>query len=236
MPDVFSSPSLSITRPSRGIVPDDDDDDEFSPFGKGLPRLHHHEPSLLSTHAKAFEPFGAGQSGDFFGSSSALSLTSVAQSDSSSRASADSSNPDPSLEDASNEAGAGMTPLDVLCSVFTSVPRSDLEDALHRAGYDFEAAMGMLVAQHTYSRSGASTPQRVASPRPMLSVAGRGTIAVNHHAPRDGYFQQGGRSFRGDISPGLGFGGARSPGANNGGKMCRYFLAGECRRSDCRFR
>lgn len=140
--------------------------------------------------------------------------------------------PELSAEEINNEAGAGMTPLDVLCSVFTSVPRAELEDALHRSGYDFESAMGMLVMQHTAPRSGSSTPQRVASPRPLLGVGNRGGIQVNHHAPREGYFQQGGRSLRGDMSPGFG---GRSPGGH-GGKMCRYFLAGECRRSDCRFR
>jgi hypothetical protein len=121
-----------------------------------------------------------------------------------------------------------MTPLDVLAQVFSTVPRHQLESALHNAGYDFEAAMAMLVAQHTLPRSGASTPNRVASPRPLIGIDGRG---VNHGlAPNQGYFNQGGRNFQG---PGAGFGGPRNVGPT---RMCRYFLNGECRRSDCRFR
>jgi hypothetical protein len=122
-----------------------------------------------------------------------------------------------------------MTPLDVLSSVFSTVARRELEDALHRAGYDFEAAMAMLVAQYTHPRSGASTPQRVASPRPMIGLDGRGT---NHLAPGPGFFQQGGRGFNGPgvtLNPAMA---ARSTGPT---RMCRYFLNGECRRSDCRF-
>ncbi|WVQ93047.1 hypothetical protein IAU59_000111 [Kwoniella sp. CBS 9459] len=228
MPDVFASPAPSFSRTSsyRGVVPDDDDDDEFSPFGRTLPRLHHQDSSLLNTDAKPFSPFGAGDYSNF--------SSGVSHSGSSASYGSRASGEEPSLEEINNEAGAGMTPLDVLCSVFTSVPRPELEDALHRAGYDFESAMSMLVAQHTLPRSGASTPQRVSSPRPLLGVGSRGAISGVHHAPREGYFQQGGRSFRGDLSPGFPGAGARSPGGH-GGKMCRYFLAGECRRSDCRF-
>ena len=134
------------------------------------------------------------------------------------------------------ETGAGMTPLDVLCSIFTSVPRFELEDALHRSGYDFEGAVAILVSQLTTNlpRSGSSTPQRISSPRPLLGVGGRGAMATMQPGPRDGYYQQGGRSFSGgNLSPG--FPGARSPGGP-GTRMCRYYLAGECRRSDCRFR
>ncbi|OCF32391.1 hypothetical protein I316_05816 [Kwoniella heveanensis BCC8398] len=219
----FASP-LGTPNKTTGVVPDDDDDDEFSPFGRGLPKLHHQDSSLLNTDAKPFSPFGAGGYSNF--------SSGVSHSGSSASYGSRTSGEEPASEELNNEAGAGMTPLDVLCSVFTSVPRPELEDALHRAGYDFESAMSMLVAQHTLPRSGASTPQRVASPRPLLGVGARGAISAVHHAPREGYFQQGGRSFRGDLSPG--FPGARSPGGH-GGKMCRYFLAGECRRSDCRF-
>nr|XP_019049786.1 hypothetical protein I302_00205 [Kwoniella bestiolae CBS 10118]OCF28716.1 hypothetical protein I302_00205 [Kwoniella bestiolae CBS 10118] len=222
MPDVFNSPSgvhtptFSRTSSYKGVIPDDDDDDEFSPFGKGLPKLHHQDPtSYLNTEAKPFQPFGSN--------------------DGYSESSFDSSANQGEVMGDEEFAGSSMTPLDVLCSVFTSVPRSELEDALHRSGYDFESAMGYLVSQHTHPRSGASTPQRVSSPRPLLGVGNRGGVGsvMGHHAPERGYFQQGGRSFRGDLSPGFGMG-ARSPGGN-AGKMCRYFLAGECRRSDCRF-
>ena len=222
---------------SRNIVPDYDDDDEFSPFGSGLPKLHHHDASGLNTDAKVFEPFASPPMDAQFGSSLTLS-SSIPHSDSSRSQNSLGSDDSPSTQDlAAEEAldtAAGMTPLDVLCSVFTSVPRSELEEALHRSGYDFEGAMAILVSQYTLPRSGSSTPQRVSSPRPLLGVGGRGAMPINHNGPRDGYFQQGGRSYSGgNMSPGFGI--PRSPGGA-GTRMCRYYLAGECRRSDCRFR
>jgi len=230
IPDVFFSPAITQSRTTtRELIPDDDDDDEFSPFGRSLPKLHHHEQTLklLNSAAKPFQPFNGADV--LFGSSSTLS-SSIPQSDSS--LSYDSNGSGDSDSHDQDEAAAGMTPLDVLAQVFASVSRSELEEALHRSGYDFEGAMALLVSQYTLPRSGASTPQRVSSPRPMVIVGTRGGIASNHHAPLTGHFVQGGRSI-GNMSPG--FGGARSPGGQ-AIRMCRYFLAGECRRSDCRFR
>lgn len=133
--------------------------------------------------------------------------------------------------------GDGMTPLDVLQSVFTSLPPGELEDALVKSGYEFEGAMALLIAQNGGTRSansGTSTPTGL---RPdMHRGFGRGT-------GRDGnYFYQGGRGNApfgggtGHLSPRFAMGGSgtRSPGG--GLKMCRYYLAGECRRADCRFR
>lgn len=239
MPDVFTSPALAVPRSGgRGIVPDDeDDDDEFSPFGSGLPKLHHHDATGLNTDARTFEPFGTPPPDSHLGSSTPLS-SSIPHSESSrshdSRGSGESLTAQETANEEGLDLGAGMTPLDVLCSVFTTVPRSELEDALHRSGYDFEGAMAILVSQNTLPRSGSSTPQRISSPRPIFGMGGRGALPINHSGPRDGYFQQGGRSFSGgNMSPG--FGGTRSPGVG-GTRMCRYYLQGECRRSDCRFR
>lgn len=220
MPDVFSSPAPSFSRTnSRGIVPDDDDDD-FNPFGTGLPKQV--RDSGLSSHASTFEPFGGG---DY--------AAGIPHSDSGQSYDSYGSGGSGGLHDApvEEDAGAGMTPLDVLASVFSTVQRSDLEDALHRANYDFESAMAILVSSFTHPRSGSSTPQRVSSPRPLLGVSARGATPLVHAGPRDGYFQQGGRTYSGSMSPGLT--GSRTPGP--GSRMCRYFLAGECRRSDCRF-
>lgn len=198
--DTFASPT---SRPaSRGVVPDDEDDDEFSPFGAAIPitRLNP-QASHLNTTAKAFEP--AGHGADPGHTAEPL---------------------DP--EDDPSSATSGMTPLDVLSQVFSTVPKHQLESALHNAGYDFEAAMAMLVSQFALPRSGASTPNRAATPRQMIGIDGR---TAGHHAG-PGYFQQGGRTF-GPASNSL------APGQRSAGptRMCRYFLNGECRRSDCRF-
>lgn len=240
MPDFFSSPSLSAratlsrTNSTKGIIPDDDDDDEFSPFG-AAPKFGFTQQSNtaggLRLSAKPFEPgMPSGRiEMDGFGSSSTLS-SSMPHSDSS-RGSLDSQG-----EEAETiEAGTGMTPLDVLHSVFQSVPKSELESVLHQAGYDFEGAMALLVSH--MPRSGASTPQRVASPRPLLlGVGSRGAVQTIHHAPNGGYFDRGGRSFAGGGQGQGGFGGGAGVRTPGGLRMCRYFLAGECRRSDCRFR
>ncbi|ODN75768.1 hypothetical protein L202_05777 [Cryptococcus amylolentus CBS 6039] len=213
MPDLFGTASPALSLRSRGVVPDDDDDDEFSPFGSGLPKLHHQE-NALKPDSKPFNPYFPPTS--YLSSDYTPGYPSSAYSDTSFNSA------EFGEENGEDVSGAGMTPLDVLCSVFTSVPRNELEDALHRAGYDFEAAMSMLVSQYTAPRSGQSTPQRVSSPRPM--GMGRGG--------RDGFYPNlPSRTLR-SMSPM----GPRSPAAGGGGgKMCRYFLAGECRRSDCRF-
>jgi len=205
MPDVFSSP-IPRSSSTKGIIPDDDDDDEFSPFGSGLPKLHH-QNQTLSTSAKPFEPFGHTDNAFNAGtpySEGGFSYNSGGSGESSSLP------PDPSDPD---DMTSNMTPLDVLSSVFTTIPRSELEEALHRSGYDFEASMAYLVSQHTLPRSGSSTPQRVSSPRPLFGVAvgNRGMMPGVQHAPREGYFQQGGRSYSGSMSPGLGGGAVRSP-------------------------
>lgn len=134
--------------------------------------------------------------------------------------------------------GDGMTPLDVLQSVFTSLPPGELEDALVKSGYEFEGAMALLIAQNGGTRSansGTSTPTGL---RPdMHRGFGRGAGGRDAN-----YFYQGGRGNApfgggtGHLSPRFAMGGSgtRSPGG--GLKMCRYYLAGECRRADCRFR
>ncbi|KAJ9104038.1 hypothetical protein QFC19_004172 [Naganishia cerealis] len=134
--------------------------------------------------------------------------------------------------------GDGMTPLDVLQSVFTTLPAGELEEALVKSGYEFEGAMALLIAQNGGTRSttsGASTPTGL-RPDVHRSAFGRGGGGRDQ-----GYFHQGGRGNApfgggtGHLSPRFAMGGSgtRSPGG--GLKMCRYYLAGECRRADCRF-
>lgn len=135
--------------------------------------------------------------------------------------------------------GDGMTPLDVLQSVFTTLPAGELEEALVKSGYEFEGAMALLIAQNGGTRSatsGASTPTGL-RPDVHRSAFGRGGGGRDQS-----YFHQGGRGNApfgggtGHLSPRFAMGGSgtRSPGG--GLKMCRYYLAGECRRADCRFR
>lgn len=118
----------------------------------------------------------------------------------------------------------GMTPLDVLSSVFGStLAPSELEDALSQNGYDFDRAMAWLI-----DRALPSPPQH-SQPR-MQSMGGRVTLVARDgsagvvHGGRGG-FQPARGSTRGNGRP--------VPGGN---RVCRYYLAGECLRADCRFR
>lgn len=123
----------------------------------------------------------------------------------------------------------GMTPLDVLSMVFGStLAPSELEEALSSNGYDFDRAMSWLVdrqiATHHATNAGPSPPR-------LHAVGGRISIV-----PREGYGGQfrGGRGYyNGAGFRGNRFNGRPVPGGN---RVCRYFLAGECLRADCRFR
>lgn len=132
----------------------------------------------------------------------------------------------------------GMTPFDVLSSVFGStLPPSELEEALANNGYDFEKAATWLVERAL--PPGAQGP---ASPPRQQQVPGSGgRVSV---VPRDALRGRGGGG-----GGGLGLGlytpqpntrtppryvnGRPLPGGN---RVCRYFVAGECLRADCRFR
>lgn len=150
-----------------------------------------------------------------------------------------------------NYLGEGMTPLDVLQSVFTSLPVGDLEEALHKTGYNFEEAMALLISQNGGTRSGNSgafTPGREDGPgqfvpnnRPNVFAPGGPASRQREMPPGGGYYQNGGRGGfgmggPGNASPRFGMGGGSGTRTPGGLKMCRYYLAGECRRSDCRFR
>lgn len=121
----------------------------------------------------------------------------------------------------------GMTPFDVLSSVFgSSLAPSELEDALAANGYDFDRAMAWLVDRAL------PAPQQTPQIR-MQAMGGRVTVvsrdaAIPIRNPRGGYQP---------TSPPRG--GARFVNgrpATTGNRVCRYFVAGECLRADCRFR
>jgi hypothetical protein len=117
-----------------------------------------------------------------------------------------------------------MTPLDVLSSVFGStLAPSELEDALSHNGYDFEKSMAWLI-----DRALPSPPQH---PQARMQQMGARVTLVS----RDGVTAMRGRAGHTTLARPAGRGtNARSvPGGN---RVCRYYLAGECLRADCRFR
>ncbi|KAF8845225.1 hypothetical protein BDN67DRAFT_962193 [Paxillus ammoniavirescens] len=119
----------------------------------------------------------------------------------------------------------GMTPLDVLSSVFGStLAPSELEEALLQNGYDFEKAMAWLI-----DRALPSPPQHTQAR--VQSMGNRVTLVT-----RDGpaAMLRGGRAGYANPTRSAGRGTNARP-VPGGNRVCRYYLAGECLRADCRF-
>lgn len=120
----------------------------------------------------------------------------------------------------------GMTPLDVLSSVFGStLAPSELEEALSQNAYDFEKAMAWLI-----DRALPSPPQHAQAR--MQPMGGRVTLVTRDGPPA---MMRGGRAGYTNVArpPGRSTAARPVPGGN---RVCRYYLAGECLRADCRFR
>lgn len=134
---------------------------------------------------------------------------------------------DPS-EDASGMLTDGMTPFDVLSSVFGStLAPSELEDALAANGYDFDRAMAWLIDK--------ALPAPAAPQVRMQSVGGRITV-VSRDAVGSGLRGKGfPNNNTSPPAPRYGNGAGRGRGVTGGNRVCRYFMAGECLRADCRF-
>lgn len=126
----------------------------------------------------------------------------------------------------------GMTPFDVLASVFgASLAPSELEEALAANGYDFERSMAWLVERAAPQQHGHG-PQH-----PRSQNLGSRISLVSRDGPVASGYARGGRSGFGAPSAGpkgpTKFVNGRP--VQTGTRVCRYFLAGECLRADCRF-
>ncbi|KAJ6581249.1 hypothetical protein B0H19DRAFT_1114405 [Mycena capillaripes] len=213
IPERAQTPSSSLRSSMLLGDEDDDDDDPFDPFtAKSLPRAFH---SLAVSEYDA----------QWSNSSNSNSSRSPESLDSLPAHFSDASGFSPPEDSAEMEAAAaamlteGMTPFDVLSSVFGStLAPSELEDALAANGYDFERAMAWLV-----DRAVPAVPQ----PTPQLRIqqmGGRVTVVARDPAR--------GRGAQDPRSPPRYVNGRPAQGGN---RVCRYFVAGECLRADCRF-
>ena len=123
----------------------------------------------------------------------------------------------------------GMTPFDVLSSVFGStLAPSELEDALAANGYDFEQAMAWLV-----DRALPSTPNHAHIRTQHLG--GRVTL-VSRDTAAAGTGNTGNAVYENTATPGRAARYVNGRPVQGGNRVCRYFIAGECLRADCRFR
>lgn len=121
----------------------------------------------------------------------------------------------------------GMTPFDVLSSVFgSSLAPSELEEALAANAFDFDRSMAWLVDR---TLPAIPSPSQVR----VQQMGGRVTLVSREGAVPI----RGGRAGYPTATPGRPapryVNGRPVPGGN---RVCRYFVAGECLRADCRFR
>ncbi|KAI0272648.1 hypothetical protein BC834DRAFT_857672 [Gloeopeniophorella convolvens] len=127
----------------------------------------------------------------------------------------------------------GMTPFDVLASVFgASLAPSELEEALAANGYDFERSMAWLVDRAASSQHGHG-PQHS-----RTQTLGNRVSVVSRDGPGASGYVRGGRSAFGAPNASAAKGTAKFVNGRpvqTGTRVCRYFLAGECLRADCRF-
>ncbi|KIY69226.1 hypothetical protein CYLTODRAFT_420941 [Cylindrobasidium torrendii FP15055 ss-10] len=113
----------------------------------------------------------------------------------------------------------GMTPFDVLSSVFgSSLAPSELEEALAENAYDFDRAMAWLVDR--------AMPTIPAGQPRTQSLGSRITVVSRDNGLRGGRGSPAAARFPTN--------GGR-PGPQTANRVCRYFVAGECLRADCRF-
>lgn len=143
-----------------------------------------------------------------------------------------------------------MTPFDVLHSVFagSDVSPAVLEEALVMCGWDCDQAIEYIIEtqpgggfggdDEDIPRSFAGTPTSQLPPQVRTAIASGSRPLVVSRDSFDGYV--GGNGGRGSPS-----GGPRwqprpstpngDAGRGVGGRVCRYYLSGNCLRSDCKF-
>ncbi|TFK51697.1 hypothetical protein OE88DRAFT_1658280 [Heliocybe sulcata] len=213
------TPSSSL-RSSLRPGEDDDEDDPFDPFAvKTLPRAFH---PVIAAELESQVPW----------TQSPNSASSLSTDDQPLHFGVEDIDRTGGEDNESEEAAAlltdGMTPFDVLSSVFgTTLAPSELEEALANNGYDFERAMSWLVERALPS------PSQDAQPR-VQNMGGR-VMLVPREEGHNG-MNRGGRAGYGNApSPGRGQSRFNGKPPAGGARVCRYFLAGECLRADCRF-
>ncbi|KAI5995700.1 hypothetical protein EDD15DRAFT_2509589 [Pisolithus albus] len=218
LPEQPRAVTPSSLRSSLKPGEDDDDDDPFDPCAsKGGPRgfypititdFDHDQWSDTAPSNSSLSPEGAQQGYYQMGYGQDMAYGNEVE--------------DP---DAVAYLTDGMTPLDVLSSVFGStLAPSELEEALSQNGYDFEKAMAWLVDR--------ALPPQPQPAQPRVQHVGNRVAVITRDGPVANL--RGGRGYQ---APARATGRATSargaPPANN--RVCRYYLAGECLRADCRF-
>jgi len=222
------TPSSSL-RSSHGPKDEDDEEDPFDPFASNpLPSFHSITISdfdnfdAYDTHPWSASPLSDPNQNHYPSSFGYGSPDMNAQV------------PEPDSEEASAALTDGMTPFDVLSSVFgTTLAPSELEEALAANGFDFDRSMAWLVDRALPAPLSHSPQNRMQHMGARVTLVSREGMGPTRGAPANG--------MRGGGFPSAAAGrpapryvnGRPVPGGN---RVCRYFVAGECLRADCRFR
>ncbi|GAA5824980.1 hypothetical protein JCM11251_006048 [Rhodosporidiobolus azoricus] len=153
------------------------------------------------------------------------------------------------LEGSSGLGGIGayrMTPLDHLNSIFASggeeVPENILEEALQQTGFDVDKAIEYIIDTQLGNRPppapgpppGLGGPPGFELPPPNRSLPGTGSRPLVISRDSFGGFS-GGNGGRGSPRWGSRSGTPSGESRGVGGRVCRFYLAGNCLRSDCKF-
>lgn len=236
---------------------DDSDEDEFSPFAsQGISAVP--VPGSSSSSSASSSRIAMGRTRPISGASGNSSIQSLITADSISGSYQDSTT-SASLESSDEQRASKsmvttedemtsltMTPFDVLSSVLSSSnvgasswTNEELEEALEMSNWDIDATLTAIM--ESGGMPSAANISRNRSPIPS-----------NRSAPTSGHS---GVSLvsRDSFTGHRGVSGSATDNADAGltlaqrqqqqqqqqglgpGKVCRYFLAGECRRADCRF-
>ncbi|KAE9393464.1 hypothetical protein BT96DRAFT_924018 [Gymnopus androsaceus JB14] len=203
----------------------EDEDDPFDPFGPNdeppiqvsdfdtnqWPESEYSMQPQLNPYAFEFTPpYLPSDSEDALGMSGMMNVMPM--------------DPDADTDAAAAMLTNGMTPFDVLSSVFGStLAPSELEEALAENAYDFERSMAWLVDRTLPPQQ---APAGIAAQR-MQPMGGRVTLVPRPPAGRGSYPMPGRPNTNARYTNG------RS--TTGGNRVCRYFVAGECLRADCRF-
>ncbi|KAI0065625.1 hypothetical protein BV25DRAFT_1822112 [Artomyces pyxidatus] len=202
---------------------EEEEEDPFDPFAtKAVPRSFH------SVNLSDYDPQWVNSPASNSSLSDGFHPTSDQISPFSSQPSQDSN---VGADDGADMLTDGMTPFDVLSSVFgASLAPSELEEALAANGYDFERSMAWLVDR-------TAPPQHHSSQQARSQNMGGRVSVVSRDGPGVAGFVRGGRAgyqpMTGARNNAKFTNGARQ--GQGGNRVCRYFLAGECLRADCRF-
>ncbi|KAJ4492644.1 hypothetical protein C8J55DRAFT_467801 [Lentinula edodes] len=230
----LSRSTTPVRSPLRQDTGDEDEDDPFDPFGPNgdhppsfqvsdfdinqwEPDYNVHPP--LNPYAFEFTPPFLPPEGseDTLGMSGMLNNMTI--------------EPDTDPDAAAALLTNGMTPFDVLTSVFGStLAPSELEEALAANAYDFDRAMAWLVDRALPLQQQQQPPNGLTPQQRMQPVGGRVTVVPRGPGDRGGYPPSGPQN-RPNLN-GRYVNGRPNAGGN---RVCRYFVAGECLRADCRF-